>query len=161
MAGGDAESHCVDGEVRDAKALWAAIFALEKKFEAKIDSLAIEIRQALAQSHIGATDERRTIQQRERDEARTPLLDLHDRRHRRQREPEVPSSDDEFLPPRRQQHIESDSEDDAGDWVYGECRYARPNHRFHAQRANNNYRLKIDVPCFDGHRHIEDFLDWL
>ncbi|PON38732.1 hypothetical protein PanWU01x14_310560, partial [Parasponia andersonii] len=61
----------------------------------------------------------------ERDEAITPPLDLRDHRHRRQCRSDVPLSDDEFLPPRQQQPIESNSEDDAGDWIYGECNYDR------------------------------------
>lgn len=35
------------------------------------------------------------------------------------------------------------------------------------QRANNRgqnsqeFKMKMDLPCFDGRLHIEDFLDWI
>ncbi|KAG7973788.1 hypothetical protein I3843_06G014700, partial [Carya illinoinensis] len=40
--------------------------------------------------------------------------------------------------------------------------FARGNHE--ARRVldnNNNFRIKIDLPCFNRHLHVQSFLDWM
>lgn len=32
----------------------------------------------------------------------------------------------------------------------------------YSQNPNSTYfKIKIDLPCFNGHRHIKDILDWV
>lgn len=45
-------------------------------------------------------------------------------------------------------------------WVVGEPRY-NPYPRTHYSHRSDSYKLKFDILSFDGHMHMEDFLDWL
>ncbi|KAG2674841.1 hypothetical protein I3760_13G155900 [Carya illinoinensis] len=48
---------------------------------------------------------------------------------------------------------DSSSEDELEDAAVGENQRGR--------NGNSNFKVKIDLPYFNGHLHVESFLDWL
>ncbi|KAK9112779.1 hypothetical protein Scep_020298 [Stephania cephalantha] len=59
--------------------------------------------------------------------------------------------------------VESESDEEVEAWAMGHQRhemYPRGFNRFHHNEFPY-YKIKIYIPCFDGHLHIEDFLDWI
>lgn len=66
----------------------------------------------------------------------------HPRGGRRFRQPPIGNAGDD-----------SSSEDELEDAVVGENQRGR--------NGNSNFKIKIDLPCFNGHLHVESFLDWL
>jgi hypothetical protein len=37
----------------------------------------------------------------------------------------------------------------------------QPRRQEYGREKPQEYRMKVDLPSFDGHLHIEDFLDWI
>jgi hypothetical protein len=84
------------------------------------------------------------------------------------------------IPPAHKQQFydepSSDEEDDYAETIFEEHRDGGDHHRrgYHGFRGcggqgfrgyggrgeQNEYRMKMDLPTFDGHLHIEGFLDW-
>ncbi|XP_020683521.2 uncharacterized protein LOC110100366 [Dendrobium catenatum] len=82
-----------------------------------------------------------------------------DRQGRRfQQQPlEASDSEDDFR--RHPEEDLSDSEDtaDGGDYCQGHLRRRR---RQYNSRNQAEFKVRVDIPFFDGHVHIEDYLDW-
>lgn len=87
-------------------------------------------------------------------------------RRRRQHQPaerdsSLDDSDEDRQPPppRRTAISDSDTDEDVEELLLGR---RRPEQNRDGPRQNNrDFKIKVDLPAFDGRLHIEDFLDWI
>lgn len=162
MSGVESSGRRDGGEDPDVKALWAAVNGMDQGF---ID-FAQEMRQTLAQIVVSPVVNPPAQPDRERDVAREqPAVEpVHPRRLERRRERRSSSDDSDrtALPvrPRRAPTPDSDTDEDVEDLLLGERRLGR-GARHPPRRDTRDFKIKINLPHFHGHLHIEDFLDWI
>ncbi|KAG2664308.1 hypothetical protein I3760_16G076400 [Carya illinoinensis] len=91
-------------------------------------------------------------------EIQTAITGIHvgDNRNKDVEGANHPRGGQDFMHQQRD-HAHDDSSDDEElkGFVHGnqDARWALDN--------NHNFRIKIDLPCFNGHLHVESFLDWM
>ncbi|PKU73240.1 RNA-directed DNA polymerase [Dendrobium catenatum] len=141
-------------EDRSVEALWAAHAGVEKRLDditAAVDRLAAALRR---EPPLGRTGEVQPRMVRPIQPAVTPtdgnrVLPMR-RRHRQVLLPELSDSDEERITFNPEGFSDSDVDP----------MERRPRRFMGRDRHSGEFRVKLDIPFFDGRLHIEDYLDW-
>lgn len=162
---GSSAARAGDGDDRSIPALWVAFSNLDQKFEARFETMMNSLQQVMVQ--LGVDDHhprREPLAPMMREEAQTPppppsRQEFQLRRNQLPGDAPIGIHDGEFRPPPRPLAPIYDSDDGEGMWVNRGPRFGRRNNRY-VDEGGSDFKFKIDIPGFDGHLNIKDYLDW-
>ncbi|KAH7853915.1 hypothetical protein Vadar_008022 [Vaccinium darrowii] len=140
---GHGSTHSGDKD-HGVQALWAAVEAQEQRYAQRLDGIECmmrEIQQAVAGLGIGGTRNHNHNRDRANEMARGRPIAGH-----------IPAS------PRRA-YVDSSSDEDLEAFIEEDNGGRRNQNR--DEHNSHDFRVKIDLPCFNGHLHVESFIDWL
>ncbi|PKU80524.1 RNA-directed DNA polymerase [Dendrobium catenatum] len=145
----------VSEENRNLEALWASQDNINRRLDAltaDVQRLTVEVRREFNLNRARQHDilPRRTMPHRgfntDRQIGRIPST-----------HPELSDSDSDSIMYPGADPVESEEDDDTHHYPPEFARRRRPVVR---NQRPGEFKIKIDVPFFDGHLHIEDYLDW-